>query len=300
MLLYNNSIISENTFAVAQEPTDFRAEINRSQMDYITSMNAVTKEYFHDLAYAEGEKKIITEAFNTYAAKARALWQRFLAWIRSIFDKWMKFINDATTKPTLSELRQKAETLARTRGADLTGFRFKGAYPIHRAFCKSMELGFETQMKAIRPGLRMVKQYAIGAIRAKDFNSNMIEESMKKSIDQIDKLNDVWRNEKTTSNVIVADILYVTGQLDRMNTMVSEYQRSANAFVMTELDGMYNEFNEPVYEQFPYLQKVLEGLSFAIERHLEEVMTASQRVVADYQKLLGAWYPAASAYLYSR
>ena len=301
MLLYNNSILSENMFTVDEEPKDFKAEINRSQMDYLTNMNAVTKEYLHDLAYANGEAKIVTEAIDTYIAKAKALWKKFLAWIKEIFQKWVDFINSLYHKPTTAELLQRALSLAQTRGADLAGFRFKGTYALHKEYCQTLEVGFVSQVKVIRPAIRMMEKQFIGNLKMKDFDPGLIESSMEKTIKQIGRINDTWKNEKPTNNITAADIIYVVERFNRMSTAVRTYQNAANDFTSSDLDWMFEQFDQNVvYKRYPFLQKVMEGLAFAIQNHIREMVDMSNHVLADYQKLLGAWYPAATNYLYNR
>ena len=299
MLLYNNSILSENMFTVEEEPKDFKAEINRSQMDYVTNMNAVTKEYLHDLAYANGETKIVTEAIDTYIAKAKVLWQKFLAWIKMIFKRWSDFIDSLYHKSDLNELAHNAFTLASTRGTDLASFRFKGSYVLHKEYFKTLDIGFDTHAKALRPAIHMMEDEFMQKVKG-TWDSGKIEAAMEKTNSYISKLNDIWKNEKATNNITTADIIYVTTQARSINSTVANYQQQVDAFIMRDLAWMDQQFSKASNQRYPYLQQVLQALTFTIQHHVTEMVDMSQRILVDYQKLLGAWYPAASAYLYNR
>lgn len=300
MLLYGN-ITAESCLFVEHEPENFSSEINKYQMEFLTAVHEAKTNYIEDIAFANGDKKIVTEALKDFAKTVKQYWDRFWAWVNNVFDRWIKHIKDFFKKPTVDELVDKCSDLLEdaSKRSILASFVYRApAVNLHRNLISILNRGFNVAVKKAVEPLNDIEHWDEMEMIGRDdpsYISNAID-SVSKILDKDCQFID---SEKPVREVKYEDMRTMLDVFVVIPDMLDSYRKSLNSFKVDTLGlakdwGDFHDFDK----KFPELVDIMQALSFTVQKHLEKINAETERAVSDYGKLLSSWYPAAMKRIY--
>ena len=300
MLLYGN-ITAESCLFVEHEPENFSSEINKYQMELITAVHEAKTVLIEDIAFANGDKKIVTEALKDFAKTVKKYWDRFWAWVKSVFDRWIKHINDLFHKPTVTELIDKTADLLEddSKRPILASFVYRApSVNLHRNLAVILNRGFNPAVRKFIEPLDDINNWADSVLAGQE-NPERITSSIENVTKTLEKDVTFIDSEKPVREVRYEDVRVLLSNLVDFPTRIKAYQNSIQSFKLESLfAGQDWARYEGIDQAYPEIMDVLQALSFAIQKHLEKLNAETERAISDYGKLLSSWYPAAMKRIY--
>ena len=301
MLLYGN-ITAESCLFVEHEPENYSSEINKYQMELITAVHEAKTVLIEDIAFANGDKKIVTEALKDFAKTVKKYWDRFWAWVNNVFDRWIKHINDLFEKPNVAELMSRCSDLFddANKVSILSSFVYRApAVNMHRNLITILQRGFNPAVMKYAEVFDDFKHWdtmrmADETEGSKSFIVNTLDK-ITKTLENDAKLID---NEKPVREVKLEDIRVLISVFNNIPLLLKEYQDSLGKFeARVRISKDWGKFNS-TEKEFPEYLEFMQAFSFAIQKHLEKINAETERTINDYGKLLSSWYPAAVKRIY--
>lgn len=301
MLLYGN-ITAESCLFVEHEPENYSSEINNYQMELITAVHEAKTVLIEDIAFANGDKKIVTEALKDFAKTVKKYWDRFWAWVKSVFDRWIKHINDLFEKPNVAELMSKCCDLFddANKVSILSSFVYRApAVNMHRSLVTILQRGFNPAVMKYADVFDDFKKWdTTRMIDDTEGSKSFIVNTLDKITKTLENDAKIIDSEKPIKEVKLEDIRVLISVFNNIPLLLKDYKKSLEKLEeKVRITKDWGKFHN-MEQEFPEYLEFIQAFSFAIQKHLEKINAETERTINDYGKLLSSWYPAAVKRIY--